>query len=308
MFKHSFDTAGGSAVFPSELPGKLLIAKAEGKLDPVSQFKGLLALTQSTKETANIPFFRHPFAMDVQSEPLTFIDLRPYRNSLSQNAKGEVEFVNEGAAGILFRRAILEMNWEKGAMDGFFFNIDVPLAIFSKWIGGLLKSKLTLNDAVGEKVQALVAFYYYCLHTEKNQFDTRQRQVFTVKISRILNIPYQRLESWFEPLDYMANLEDLCVALAKYGNSLSLKRIDHRVIWGLVATSWFGGADVRELLTVSLEYPPTFIAMIYAACAGEKLYRKAFLSQLIEKEKGKIRSDEFVGRVNDMIRMSAGRE
>ena len=48
--------------------------------------------------------------------------------------------------------------------------------------------------------------------------------------------------------------------------------------------------------------------MIYAACAGEKLYRKAFLSQLIEKEKGKIRSDEFVGRVNDMIRMSAGRE
>lgn len=305
MFKNSFDTAAGSAVFPHALPGRLLVAKAEGTVNEVSQFPGILALTENSKENANIPVFRHPFSQTILDKETTFIDLRPYRSVLTYGIQGEVEFNNEGAVGIMFRRAVLESIWEKSAIDGFFFNIDVPLVIFSKWVSGLLKSKLTLNEAVAQKAQAIIAYYYYCLHIEKADFNDRKKEVFAVKISRMLNIPYQRLESWFMPLDYLANIDDLCTALAQHSGSLSLSRIDKRVIWNLTATSWYGGSDVRELIGVSLEYPPAFVAMIYAACANEKFYRKAFLSQLVEKEKRNIKADNFVGTVNDLIRSAA---
>lgn len=307
MFKHSFDTSAAMALYPSNLSGKLLIAKAEDALTPVASFKGLLGVVEKSPQTEQIPIFRHPFSQDISAVPYTFIDLRPYRAMLKQNELGEVEFNNEGNVGIVFRRAVLEMAWQE-SVDSFFFNIDVPLTIFSKWLTGLLKNKLNLNESVALKVQAIVAYYYYCLHCDKAKFDDRKFEVFCVKISRILGIPYQKLDIWLKPIGYIENLDGLCVALREHGESLSLRSLDKRILWTLTSTSWFGSSDVRELLAVSLEYPPAFVAMIYAACANEKMYRKAWLTQLIEREGRRLKTDEFVGRVNDLIRITANHD
>ncbi|QQV92082.1 virion structural protein [Klebsiella phage vB_KpM_FBKp24] len=308
MFKHSFETSAGSSVFPSSLPGKLLIAKAEGALTPVNRFKGLLAAIEKSPQLESIPIFRHPFAQDVQGVPYTYIDLRPYRNVLTLNSDGSVDFNNEGSAGIVFRRAVLEMAWAEGNTDAFYFNIDVPLAIFAKWLTGLLKNKLNLNEMTSEKVKAITAYYYYCLHCAEADFNERRHEVFCIKISRILNIPFQKLDVWLRPVGYMANLDDYCKALAEFGESLSLKRMDKRILWTLTSTSWFGSSEVREWLAVALEYPPMFIAMIYSSCAGEKQYRKAWLTQLIDREGRGLKSDEFIGRVNDLIAMTANHQ
>lgn len=308
MFKHSFDTSAGSSVFPSSLPGKLLIAKAEGALSPVNGFGNLLAAVDKTPQMEQVPVFRHPFEQDVTGVPFTFFDLRPYRSVLHTNQDGTVDFQNEGSVGIVFRRAVLEMAWASGNIDAFYFNIDVPLAIFSKWISGLLKNKLNLDELVTEKLKAIVAYYYYCLHCEESKFDSRRVEVFTIKISRILGIPYQKLDTWLRPIGYLANLDDLCSALAKHGVSASLRRLDKRIFWTLTSTSWFGSSEVREQLAVALEYPPMFVAMIYSSCAGEKQYRKAWLTQLIEREGRSLKSGEFVGRVNDLIAMTANHQ
>lgn len=305
MFKHSFDTSAGSSIFPASLPGKMLVANAEGALTPINHFKGLFAVLEKTPELEAIPVFRHPLSQEVQSIPYTYIDLRPYRGTLKLNADGTTDFVNEGSVGIIFRRAVLEMAWSEGNIDAFYFNVDVPLAIFAKWLTGLLKNKLNLNELVAEKLKAITAYYYYCLHCDTKDFNDRRHEVFCVKISRILNIPYQKLDLWLRPVGYMANLDDYCKALAEFGESLSLKRIDKRILWTLTSTSWFGSSEVREQLAVALEYPPMFIAMIYSACAGEKQYRKAWLTQLIDREGRNLKTDDFVARVNDLIALTA---
>lgn len=303
MFNRSFETSAGSVVFPPSLPGKILIAKAEGSLAKIAAVPDVLALVERNIRTKDIPPFNNPYLLTNTEGTTTFINLSPYKSSLRYSPEGELIAPTVGDAGILLRRALLERAWSDGVIDPFFFNIDAPITIFSRWLSGLLRSNLTLSDEVATKVEALTAYYYYCLHIKEEELTARMLDVFTVKISRILRVPFQTLSDWFTPIGYLANLEDFCEMLKKHAGSISFRNIEKRLVWTLTSTSWFGPVGTKELIATSLEFPPAFIALVYAGI-NERTYRKAFLSQLIEREGRRLNGVEFTTRVDDITRQA----
>lgn len=304
MFKHSFETTSGIAIFPQSLPGKLLVAKAENALLPVAGKKNILVLLDKTPLTKDIPPFNHPYFMENTEGKTTVINLAPYRGVVQRNESGEVILPTMGAAGILARRTLLEEIWSNGDVSSFFFNIDVPLTVFSLWLGGLLKSRLTLNDETAMKAEALTAYYYLCLHLKEEDFDEKKLEIVAIKVNRILRIPIQTLKDWFSPVGYLANLDAYCDALRKFGGSMSFKNLDKRAVWNLTSTSWFGSTDTKELIAAALEYPPAFNAIVYSGI-GEKFYRKAFLSHLIERTGKRLDTRSFISGIDGTIRSLA---
>lgn len=304
MFKHSYETTAGAIHLSTELQKELLAANIGGNLESplFKETPFLKAVIKKAPETNSIPVFHQPFMANYETNDFTFVDLRPYGSLLRRDHTGAIIFPKEGALGILIRRALLETEWALAGSKAFVFNINVPMVIFSKWIAGLLAQKLTLPEDIGKKVEALVAYYFYLLHYKEEELTPNLREVISLKVSQALNLEFSRVQQWFAQLPYTANLEDLALLLANNTGSVALRKLNKSILWAITSTSWFGGADVKELLAISLEYPPAFIALIYAGMT-ESYYRKAFLSNLIDREKrGKLKIPSFIDQVNNLLR------
>ncbi|UQT02916.1 hypothetical protein TOTORO_00530 [Serratia phage vB_SmaS-Totoro] len=306
MFKRTYDTTAGSIYYQGTLPGRLLVAKAEGTLtaDLIPGIPDLYCLVEKSARTDMIPTFFH--LMKVQAgaseAPFYVIDLRPYRSQLRDAGNGRPILSNEGTVGHFTRRALLEMHWDKFGGRPLLFAGDVPIVIFARWIGGLLRSRFNLNEESSPRVQVFAAYYYMCLHLNKEDFTADSNKMLAVRIARALRLPAQKVIDWLAPLPYLANLDDFCnIALVKNSGTVALSGIDRRVLWAMTGTGWFGSADTKEVLAASLEFPPAFVSMVYTGTT-DRLARKAALSQLIEREGRNLGAQAYCQRIDGLIR------
>lgn len=306
MFKHSFDTTAGNVYFPHALPGRLLVADAEGALmKPVfEKFPFITAVVEKNARTNTIPSFLQPFTTTVSGVETTYIDLRFYSSQLRRSQEGGLLFPTEGALGILLRRTLLEIEWCQAGTRQLMYSSDVPLVIFARWIKGLLAKKLNLNEETAAKIEILIGYYYLSLFITEEELTEKQVEVFAIKLNRNFRQPFQKIMEWISPIGYLANLQDLADCLVSFGGSNALSGLSKSVLWSLTSTSWFGSNDVKELLNIALEYPPAFTALVYAG-ATEKIYRKAFLTQVIEREGKKINTPNFIAQIDSIVRSMA---
>lgn len=302
MFNHSFDTTAGSVHLPHSLPGRLLVSNAEEALvNPLfPKLPFLAGVVEKNARTNTIPAFTHPFTLSRADGDITFIDLRFYSSQLRRTPEGGVAFPTEGALGILVRRTLLEVHWNVMGPRHLMYASDAPLVIFARWIKGLLAKKLNLNEETALKVEVLTAYYYLSLHIKEEELTERMVEVFAVKINRNFRIPFQKIMDWLQPVGYLGNLEDFAMALVNWGGSISLAGVSKSTLWTLVSTSWFGSSDVKDLLFVSLEFPPAFVSLVYAGCT-EKTYRKAFLTNVIEREGKQLKTPQFISQIDGLI-------
>lgn len=302
MFKHSFDTTAGRVHFPNSLPGRLLVAQAEEALtSPLfPKLPFLAGVVEKNARTNTIPAFTHPFTLSRTEGDTTFVDLRFYTSQVRRDRDGSILFPTEGALGILIRRSLLEVHWAQQGARHLLYASDVPLVVFSRWLKGLLAKKLNLNEETAMKVEVLTAYYYLSLHMAEDELTERALEVMAIKINRNFRIPFQKVIEWIQPIGYLGDLEAFALALVTWGGSIALAGISKPILWSLVSTSWFGSGDVKDLLFVSLEYPPAFCALVYAGCT-EKIYRKAFLTQVIEREGKQLKTPVFIGQIDGMI-------
>lgn len=305
MFKRTYDTTAGSIYYQGSLPGRLLVAKAENTLtaDLIPGIPDLYCLVEKSARTDSIPTFFHLMKVQGNSNeaPFYVIDLRPYRSQLKDGGNGRPVLDNVGTVGHFVRRALLEMHWDKFGGKPLLYAGDVPVVIFARWIGGLLRSRFNLNEESSPKVQVFAAYYYMCLHFNKEDFTADSNKMFAVKIARILRLPAQKVIDWLAPVPYLANLDEFCNTLKTQSGTVALSGLDRRILWAMTATGWFGSADTKEVLAASLEFPPAFVAMVYTGTM-DKMSRKAALSQLIEREGRNLGAQGYCSIIDGLIR------
>lgn len=299
MFRTAYSTNAASSFFSKELLGRLMIASAEGSLvvvDPnVPSLRGLVDRGATGKE---IPPFEHPVQLEnakgaAQGSGLDtwVIDLRPYASRVVAQ-DGSVSIPDEGPARLLVNRAKLEMYWNKFKPGEMMFWGDFPFVVFGRWIAGLMKGRMQLGPHEIAQVQAISAFYFYCLFYKEEEFDAKKIEFAATRVSRVLHIDANKVKAWCEQVGYMANVNDFAQKLTEVVDNPSIRMIDAKYLINLTMNSWFGSADSKALIAVSLEFPPAFIAMILAA--GESsMYRKSIIGEVVEREKSKWRFNEY---------------
>lgn len=299
MFRTAYSTNAASSFFSKEILSRLTIAAAEGNLlqiDPnIPSLRGLVDRGPAGKE---IPPFEHPVHLEkaAGAEPgngggLWVIDLRPYASRVVAQ-DGSISVPDEGPARILVNRAKLEMYWNQFKPAEMMFWGDIPFVVFARWMAGLVKGRMQLTPRDVSQVQAISAFYFFCLFYTEEEFDAKKIEGAATRVSRTLGIPADQVKTWCTQVGYMANINDFAQKLTEVVDNPAMRMIDAKYLINLTMNSWFGSADAKALIAVALEFPPAFIAMVLAA--GEtSQYRKSTIGEAVEREKSKWRFNEY---------------
>lgn len=301
MFKSAYETTSGSAFFDSTLSRRLILARAEGVLTNgvVDGCPDLYAIVEADVRSKDIPTFEHPIRIEEPGRPEYWvIDLRSYSGKIKA-AGGKLPL--EGGSGILVKRTLLEIYWNKFSGLSVQHAGDLPMAVYSRWLSGLLATRCNLDAAVQAKVAILAAFYYCNQHITEEQLTPKQHEAFCMRISRALRINPSDITTFLAPVKYIGNLGEFCDTLKSQVYSKSLAIIDPRFIYTITMTSWFGGTDARALVAAALEFPPVFIALVLAA-GKEPLYRKTALSEIVKREARQLNYAQYAHIVEGMLR------
>ncbi|WBF04773.1 hypothetical protein [Erwinia phage vB_Ea277G] len=283
MFKSAYETTSGSSFFDATLSRRLILARAEGVLtnSVVDGCPDLYAVLESDARSKDIPTFEHPVRVEEPGRPEYWvIDLRSHAGKIRANG-GKLPM--EGGSGILVKRTLLEIYWNKFGGLAVQHAGDLPMAVYARWLSGLLSTRCNLDAAVQAQVLLLAAFYYCCQHIEKDRLTEKQCEAFCLRISRALRVNPSDVIRFLSQVNYMDNLGEFCDELKARVYSKSLSIVDSRFIYTITMTSWFGGTDARALIAAALEFPPVFIALVLAA-GKEPLYRKTTLSEIVKRE------------------------
>lgn len=307
MFKSPYET---TAIPPYDVRGlfkDVETAKVEGSL-----VSGLVPDAPSilgVLSDSDVPVLAHPitFTSVLDKKVYTVVDLRPYRTQIRRIGAENVELPNSGPVPFNLMRGRLQQLWNvPSPPDLFNFSI-LPQTVYSNWIANGLSGKLTLDAETTISLQALAAFWYQCQFEGQPQRKLTEGEavLYAKAVDRATRIPSERVTDLL--LGYGKTITKTAefIEAVKTINSVRADRITLGLFYTTLATSWFGSAAIREVVGVAIEYPPTFIAMLWSSL-HEKTYRNTPIAQLAARYGRDGVAAEFLTGLGMLLKQNEG--
>lgn len=178
---------------------------------------------------------------------------------------------------------------------------DFPVKCFASWISGTLSLRLSLDFAQTAMLRALATIYFIQLHESADGSSTALDQDrLMVRAARSLpGVDPVTLGMSVGEVPKMKNIAEFVVWVKK---TLSTARTDELTVGFLyIALAASYGVEYREAVTVALEYPPIFIAMVYTA-TQDRGYMKTGLGRVVERCISRDNAKEFAKNVNLLLK------
>lgn len=167
------------------------------------------------------------------------------------------------------------------------------MRVYADWISIETSRRFALEPGQQYKLNILAAIFYFTLFTNDEKWEEQDNIRCSAYVSRALRCSQPDVLEVLEQLEKpMSGIADFCIAAAVVTGSLRLQELTPAVLFALVGGSWFG-AHARELVHVALEYPPTWIALLYRAIE-ERGYQGTGIGKLVNRTARNGETDEFV--------------
>ena len=247
-----------------------------------------------------VPSFSHPIDIEIgdRSSSSTFIciDSRPY---MKASGVANYQYTNIGEYAVQHLRAMLNYHWIVEDPEDLFNLGELGPLVFMRWLTNAISKRLGLDPADQVKVTIITYFYWYSLFQEKAELDEKTKQKLVGKLSRITSIPAGTAFELVDNVDGMSGIEDYCNCLRENIPNKRLEKINPGFIFAILGGSWFGN-NVREVIAVATEHPPTFIALVVSA-AQSRSWKKTTIGTLVEDLDRKGRGEEYIKAVGRLI-------
>lgn len=222
--------------------------------------------------------FAHPIIKENrQGDPSIIIDVRSSaRISSEGNFTGGSDFEYAKLRGLLMDRAWIDGNSKDLLSTG-----DYSVRVYSRLMSENLGRRMNLTPETQVKIQIISAYFYVLQFELEPVKDEDEDLTRSKRISRAIGVPVPTVLELVNELPIMGNIEDFSTVASKYGESIRLTKLSPGLIYTMLGGIWFG-ANANENVAVSLEHPPTFIAMLYMATVNRG-YRKSILGQMVQR-------------------------
>ena len=207
------------------------------------------------------------------------IDLRPWASKVS-NQEGAISIPKKSAAELVVKRACVSYLWENGNAEDLFNISPLPITVYSRWITGAISKRLGLSPADQVVVQIFSAIFYISQFTDLKQWDAGQSTDVCVLVAGATGIPVETVLQYAQDIDPIADLASFVTALKATNQTKNFTQLSPALVLTLVAGSWYGLADNREVIGVAIEHPPTFVALIDAAI-NNATFKRTPLSDIV---------------------------
>ncbi len=281
----------------SKITKALQLADIDGTLQPVKSpdkgipLEGILAVMPGDDE---IPNFSHPIKAEFKSGTYYVIDARPF---LKLERNGEVSITNLTDYKFLLFRAGLNNAWD-GEPDDLLGLGDLATIAFIRWLTNTLTSRFGLDPENQVRLTTVTIFYWYSLFRDE-EFSDRDKNNILKKLTKVSFVPMSTSMTMVDDIPYMPNITDYIEVVKDVVGSSRLENLNIGILYSMLGGSWFG-LNAKEVIAVSLEHPPTFIAMVLSALESRS-YRKTYIGKLVLDNDKRGMGNEFTKGVYSLI-------
>lgn len=303
FYPDSYATTAGSVVVTNTIRSGILKCfaqhdlhktnlnlRSEGKVKPVF-------ITGRYDNEAAIPLFDHPMVVDYQGEKYLCTDLRLcLRKQESDDQPVDQRIRVRADYNLAKSRAALNLAWlneDRGAIKN---SMSFSTRVFAAWIADTVSKTHALDFGDQTRLTILASLYYQTLFSDDVSGamlseDTLRRM--TVHSIGATGAPSKDVFEVADSIKEFGGIGGFCAAVRGYYpdgktklqkpifDNLRLNEFSATGLYNILANSWYGTKS-KELIAVSLEHPPTWMAVIYTAMT-ERSFNSSAIYRLAER-------------------------
>lgn len=308
IFKDAYDTTVGRMHERSIKKVENLIKEAiiiDGiftntlRVDDSKKYKPLFILG-NTANQANIEIFTHPLLLNYRDVDYLCTDMRLYIKKDSNPEITDLDIKNKTEYNFCKSRAVLNLVWlnEKPTILRSLFGFAAN--VYTMWLSETISKVYNLDFNERSLIAAITSIYYQSLFLESSKFTEEQKQLLVKNASNFTSIPSNNLFLLIDRIDKLDDINDYCIAISSIVDNIRLKNFNLAMLLTIISNSWYGN-NAKEIISVAIEHPPTWIAIVYTALS-DKTYKTSSVSIFSDKLSKRGTSDEFMKNYLSLIR------
>lgn len=257
---------------------------------------GVYAVTDPAKD---IPAFAHPIIMrgakhGFHDDRVVFDArgvTRVNRNDWSVSISSPDEFALHNLRAAL-TSFVMKHDYSDLAGVGSF-----PLTVFVRWLSESIARRLSLQPVDQMRLSIITGLFYVSLFKEGedavfSKYDETSKVRLAQTIAGATLLRADEILQVIDEIQPMHSVGDYVGNLIEHGNSVRFENFSLPLLLTIVGASWFGFQS-KEVIAVSLEHPPTFIAMVCCAMT-QRSYKNTILSKVVERSNNKGAGDDYL--------------
>lgn len=257
-----------------------------------------------------IPFFAHPMLISLKSgvkkgQQFLSTDVRPFVNKNSTMAGNSMIIRNATEFNFTKMRAIMNLAWLTN-QDAFIKNnLGFAAVLFAAWVSEGISKRFALDPRDQLMLSIVTHFYYQSLFYDKAVFDEHDKQLFAVHTIKATKAPSALVFEVFDKLVNLSNIHDYCENVKLVLENVRLKDLNAGLLISAVSNSWFG-LNSKEIIAVSLEHPPTWVAICYVSLI-ERTFKNTTIARIAERYSKNGAGAEFLKSITQLAVSNAGK-
>ena len=252
---------------------------------------------------AEIPLFTHPITFKGrEGEQYLCSDIRVFVKKGTPTDNIEKSIRNLTEYKFAKGRAILNLAWITGGHGKIKNTLSFASKVFSHWLSEIIAKNYALDFKDQTLINILSSFYYQTLFTENVTFSDEDRQRMAIHTIKATGASSAQVFEVFDKIEQIKDIEDYCALVPKVTENVRLKDFNLGVLLSIVKNSWYG-TNAKEIISVCLEHPPTWVALVYTALS-EKTFSNSTESRVAERHGKRGAADEFKKAFLAMMRES----
>lgn len=175
-----------------------------------------------------------------------------------------------------------------------------PIKVFSNWMGNRIALGLSLDFGQASIVKAMICVYYIQMCTPLSDHPTADEvERLIIRASRsIAGVDANTLQNVLGDIPRLTDLKSFVDWVHAKLDTPRAEQLNIGFIYTALGFSW--GVQYREMVAIALEYPPTFIALLYSS-VNDRGFKKTSLGKVVENLVARRDDRDFIENVNHLI-------
>lgn len=251
----------------SEIQKELTIDPNSVAFDYLRNAIGNEVITLTSNDKFNPSAFAHPLDFvlyqgrgDLERK-VSIVDVRPFTKSNPIHGSQITKTIDYAMA---VRRGILHGIWNSSDRYLITNSLNPLIQVFAAWVSESLCKRLDIDSLTQLKIANIAAWWFWCQFNEKEDLNENTRPKIYRSISEATRSSYETIEEDLDDIVYFDDIDSFCAEIKTRSTHPALKHIDPASLIQLTAGDWIG-VWAREIMSVAIEYPPYFAAVVYTA-------------------------------------------
>lgn len=237
---------------------------------------------------SNLHFNPKPFAhpVDVSSDQrgdeytkeVTVIDVRPFTKMTQHHGPAITKNVDYDIA---CRRALLHGIWRTSDRFLLANSLSSVMQIYASWISESICKRLDVDALTQLKIANIAAWWFWCQYNEESDLTENTRPRVYRIISEATRSSFDSVEEDLDEISYFDDLQLFINEVKERCDNPRVKHLDPASLIQLASGGWMG-TWAREIMSVAIEYPPYFAAVVYTAL-HERGMRSAMFTKMVQR-------------------------